>query len=60
MNYAYSSPGSFGFYPWVDLDRKLYGVLARQTEAFTGNDEGYLSVQCGRLIRLAWKTGVAQ
>lgn len=60
MNYAYSSPGSFGFYPWVDLDRKLYGVLARQTDAFTGNDEGYLSVQCGRLIRLAWKTGVVQ
>ena len=58
--FAYSSPGSFGFYPWVDKSRAYYGILARQTEAFTGNDEGYVSVQCGRLVRLAWMTGVAQ
>jgi CubicO group peptidase (beta-lactamase class C family) len=60
LNFAYSSPGSFGFYPWVDTSRTWYGVLARQTEAFTGVDEGYASVKCGRLLRLAWKTGVPQ
>jgi hypothetical protein len=60
LNFAYSSPGSFGFYPWVDIDRNLYGILARQTGAFTGKDEGYASTQCGRLIRLAWKTGIVQ
>lgn len=58
--FAYSSPGSFGFYPWVDMSRTFYGVLARSTEAFTGSDEGYLSAQCGRVVRLAWMTGVAQ
>lgn len=60
MAFAYSSPGSFGFYPWIDLGRRYYGVLARQTEAFTGNDEGYVSAQCGRLVRLAWLTGTPQ
>lgn len=59
-NFAYSSPGSFGFYPWIDIDRNWYGILARQTEAFTGQDEGYASVQCGRLLRMAWKTGQRQ
>lgn len=58
--FAYSSPGSFGFYPWIDVGRSYYGVLARHTEAFTGVDEGYASVQCGRLVRLAWLTGVSQ
>jgi hypothetical protein len=60
LAFAYSSPGSFGFYPWIDLGRTYYGVLARQTEAFTGNDEGYVSAQCGRKVRLAWLTGVSQ
>jgi hypothetical protein len=59
-NFAYSSPGSFGFYPWVDVDRTWYGILARETAAFTGQDEGYASVQCGRLLRWAWKTGLTQ
>lgn len=59
-NFAFSSPGSFGFYPWIDATRTTYGMLARQTKAFTGADEGYASVKCGRLLRLAWITGVAQ
>lgn len=58
-NFAYSSPGLFGFYPWVDLDRTLYGLIARQDLGLTLGT-GYSSVQCGRLIRRAWKTGVAQ
>lgn len=59
-NIAFSSPGSFGFYPWIDATRTTYGMLARQTKAFTGADEGYASVKCGRLLRLAWVTGIPQ
>ncbi|HEY4177703.1 MAG TPA: hypothetical protein VGM90_12745 [Kofleriaceae bacterium] len=54
---AFSSAGSFGFYPWVDKARTLYGVLARRND--TGG-EGYASAACGRLIRKAWVTGGAQ
>lgn len=60
QNFAYSSPGSFGFYPWIDIDRSVYGIIARQADAFTGVDEGYASVKCGRIVRLAWKTGIPQ
>jgi hypothetical protein len=58
-NFAYSSAGAFGFYPWVDLDRRLYGMVARESLDITVR-QGYASLQCGRLIRLAWKTGAAQ
>jgi hypothetical protein len=58
-NFAYSSAGKFGFYPWVDFDRRLYGIIAREDPTET-TGEGYSSLRCGRLIRLAWKTGVAQ
>jgi len=60
INIAYSSPGTFGFYPWIDASRSFYGVLARQTKAFTGVDEGYASVKCGRLLRMAWLTATPQ
>jgi len=61
-NRAYSSAGAFGFYPWVDFDRTLYGIVARQdsTGETAGTGEGYSSLKCGRLIRLAWKTGTQQ
>lgn len=59
-NFAYSSAGKFGFYPWVDFDRKLYGIVARNDPTSVATGEGYASLQCGRLIRLAWKTGIAQ
>ncbi len=52
---AFSSAGAFGFYPWIDATRTWYGVLARQGPAGSGD----LSVNCGRLIRKAWVTGVA-
>ena len=58
-NFAYSSAGKFGFYPWVDFDRSLYGIVAREDRTLT-TGEGYSSLRCGRLIRLAWKTAVAQ
>jgi hypothetical protein len=55
---AFSSPGAYGFYPWVDATRTIYGVLAREAE-FTGHN-GYDSAACGRSIRNAWVTGTAQ
>ena len=52
---AFSSPGAFGFYPWIDASKTYYGVVARSDSA------GALdSVDCGRLVRKAWVTGVAQ
>ncbi|HSI52258.1 MAG TPA: hypothetical protein VLA61_28665 [Ideonella sp.] len=54
---SFSSPGALGFYPWIDQSKTWYGVLARQQE---GEQQGYASVQCGRLIRHAWMTGVEQ
>ncbi len=58
INRAYSSPGLFGFYPWVDTERRLYGILARN--GLDIENEAYNSARCGRLIRLAWKTGEPQ
>lgn len=48
---AYSSPGAFGFYPWIDAGKTTYGVLARHE---VGAKAYYKSVQCGREIRKAW------
>lgn len=53
---AFSSAGSFGFYPWIDADKTTYGVLARSESAGNGID----SVDCGRLVRRAWITAVAR
>lgn len=52
---AFSSAGAFGFYPWIDAGRTHYGILARI--APNGARGSYL---CGRQIRKAWSTGVAQ
>lgn len=59
-NFAYSSAGKFGFYPWISLDRTLYGIIAREDPTAVATGEGYASLQCGRLIRAAWRTGIAQ
>jgi hypothetical protein len=50
---SFSSPGAFGFYPWINADRSLYGVIARSAAA----GSGVASARCGRLIRQAWQTG---
>lgn len=55
---AFSSAGAFGFYPWVDSTKTWYGILAR--EDMSGDNQGYASAQCGRLIRKAYATGTAQ
>ena len=62
---AFSSPGAFGFYPWIDASKQTYGIVARHVRAgLLGSDADhrpYLeSVACGRSIRAAWRTGQAQ
>lgn len=52
---AFNSAGSYGFYPWIDATKSYYGIVAR--DAANG---AYPSVQCGRLIRAAFITGVQQ
>jgi hypothetical protein len=56
---AFSSPGRFGFYPWISASRQWYGVLARYDQAGVNNADPktrpyYSSVQCGRKMRAAW------
>lgn len=49
---TYSSPGAFGFYPWIDSSKTWYGVVA---EYSTLNELAYQkAVVCGRAIRNAW------
>jgi len=61
---AYSSPGFYGFYPWIYIDpangaNAWYGIVARELD--TGNANAFRdSIACGRLIRRAWLTGTAQ
>lgn len=52
---SFSSTGAAGFYPWIDADRRLYGILAR--EQLAQQNAPYRSVTCGRLIRRAWRSG---
>ena len=54
---TFSSAGGGGFYPWIDSTRTYYGILARERETESG--AGVHSEECGRLIRQAWRTGVA-
>ena len=59
---AFSSPGAFGFYPWISADKRVYGILAREQRRSTVSDNpgerpGAASVDCGRQIRAAWMDG---
>jgi hypothetical protein len=58
---AFSSPGAFGFYPWIDASKTWYGVLARKANSTIGSKDPVAvdSVNCGRRIRKAWLTGAA-
>lgn len=57
---AFSSPGAFGFYPWLDASKTYYGILARfQQPNLFGDTVAFESVQCGRKLRQAWLTGKA-
>lgn len=55
---SFSSPGAFGFYPWIDAGQTTYGVLARHANvSITGDDPvAVQSVLCDRTIRQAWFT----
>ncbi len=53
-DHAFSSPGGGGFYPWIDSTKTYYGLVARERAA--EGDAGFNSLQCGRLIRQAWRT----
>jgi hypothetical protein len=63
---SFSSPGADGFYPWIDASKTYYGIVARYVPIATAtaapaNEKPYItSVYCGRLIRKAWLTGIAQ
>ena len=53
---AFSSAGAFGFYPWIDATKTLYGIIARVAVAGSGAE----SVACGRALRQTWMTAKAQ
>jgi hypothetical protein len=52
---VYSSPGSFGFYPWIAKGKQVYGLVARNSSG-----SFWQSVLCGQAIRRAFYTGQAQ
>lgn len=52
---AFSSPGAFGFYPWIDATRSFYGVISRRSLGGARS-----SASCGGVIRKAFVTGLAQ
>ena len=54
---AFSSPGAFGFYPWISADQQWYGILAREHHGLQAYKE---SVYCGEKLRRAWLSGVTQ
>lgn len=55
---AYSSAGALGFYPWVDAERRFYGIIARQD--LPVGQQGFASAVCGRAIRLAFLSRQSQ
>jgi Bacterial Ig-like domain (group 2) len=57
---AFSSPGAFGFYPWIEQSKRYYGVISRYGASGGAIQQGVASAQCGALVRHAWDTGVQQ
>jgi hypothetical protein len=54
---AFSSPGLFGTYPWIDKTKTYYGMVARYSTA----SQAYIqSVYCGAKIRKAFVTATPQ
>lgn len=56
---GHSSPGAFGFYPWVSAARNRYMLLARARQLGADN-EGEKSRACAQAIRKAYELGVPQ
>ena len=57
---AFSSPGAFGFYPWIESNKRFYGVISRYAAANGEIQNGLASSRCGHALRAAWETGVEQ
>ncbi|KHD88388.1 MAG: hypothetical protein OM95_09665 [Bdellovibrio sp. ArHS] len=59
---SFSSAGLFGFYPWINASKNLYGLISRYEVPSGGNEigSGWASYLCGREIRKAYETGVAR
>lgn len=51
---AFSSPGAFGFYPWIDATKQVYGIIARRQK---GKHVAFASVECGQKLRQAFLGG---
>ena len=51
---AFSSPGAFGFYPWIDSQKEFYGIVAPSRSS---QSRFFDAVECGRKIRGAFLTG---
>ncbi len=54
---AFSSPGTFGFYPWIDATKTYYGILARDS---LDTNASIASAECGAVIRKAFVSGTPQ
>lgn len=54
---AVSSPGAFGFYPWIAANRATWGLLAREEVA---RGAWKASAACGVLLRKAWIAATPQ
>ncbi|MGH8397531.1 MAG: hypothetical protein ACRETA_04720 [Gammaproteobacteria bacterium] len=57
---AFSSPGAFGFDPWVESNKNYYGVISRAAPSGTGNQNRWQSAQCAHELHAAWESGVQQ
>lgn len=60
---SFSSPGKFGFYPWIDATKTYYGIVARYDNSMPLSKQDapyYKSVVCGAAIRKAFMSGQAQ
>ncbi len=57
---AFSSPGAFGFYPWIEANKQFYGVISRAAPANGAIQNGLQSSLCGHEIRAAWESGQPQ
>lgn len=57
---AFSSPGAFGFYPWIEANRKYYGVISRLASSNGEIQDGLASSACGHALRAAWESGDPQ
>jgi hypothetical protein len=56
---GHSSPGAYGFYPWVNAARNRYMLLARNRQ-LAADEEGEKSRACAQTIRKAYELGVPQ